>query len=90
MLLIFPVTAVMAQPGIQEMQQVAQDLDHSFLSAQDASFALAALFGILGALRIYHNWQMGKPQITTAVSAWFFACLFMVLMGAFLGKIFGI
>lgn len=79
-----------AQPGLHEMQQVSQDLDHTFLSAQDASFMLAAIFGILGGLRIYQNWQMGKPHITSAVASWFFACLFMVLMGTFLGQLFGI
>ncbi len=80
----------MAQPGISEMQQARDDISHSFFSAVDTSLVLSAIFGIFGAVRIYHNWQMGKERITSDVAAWFFASLFTVLMGAFLQAIFGI
>ena len=80
----------LSQPGLNEMQEARQDLSSSFFSSLDASLVLAALFGLLGAVRIYHNWQMGKERITADVAAWFFASLFMVLMGAFLRAIFGI
>ncbi|MFS2185627.1 DUF4134 family protein [Mucilaginibacter sp. Mucisp84] len=78
------------QPGIDEMHQASQQLTSSFFSAFDCSLILAAIFGITGALRIYHNWQMGKREITTDVAAWFYAAIFMVLAGAFLRALFGI
>jgi len=81
--------AAMAQPGLNEMQQAQSDLSSSFFSALDCSLVLAGIFGILGAVRIYHNWQMGHPRIDQAVAGWFFAALFMVLAGAFLRAIFG-
>lgn len=79
-----------AQPGINEMQQAQQQLTSSFFSALDCSLVLAAIFGILGAVRIYHNWQMGHPRIDQAVASWFFAAFFMILAGAFLQAVFGI
>jgi hypothetical protein len=79
-----------AQPGLNEMQQAQSDLASSFFSAVDCSLVLAGIFGILGAVRIYHNWQMGHPRIDQAVAGWFFAALFMVLSGAFLRAVFGI
>src|SRR6201996_4184099 len=79
-----------AQPGIDEMQQAQQQLTSSFFSALDCSLVLAGIFGIVGAVRIYHNWQMGHPRIDQAVAGWFFAAMFMVLAGAFLQAIFGI
>ena len=82
--------SALAQPGITEMDQAQQSLRSSFFSAMDMALVLAALFGILGALRIYHNWQMGHPRIDQAVAAWFFAALFMVCSGAFLRAVFGI
>jgi hypothetical protein len=80
----------MAQPGINEMQQAQQDLTSSFYSALSLALVVAGIFGIFGALRIYHNWQMGRPKITEEVAAWFFAAFFMVLMGVFLRAMFGI
>jgi len=80
----------MAQPGINEMQQAQQSLASSFFSAMDCSLVLAGIFGIFGAVRIYHNWQMGRQGISEEVAAWFFAAFFVVLAGFFLRAVFGI
>jgi uncharacterized membrane protein YidH (DUF202 family) len=79
-----------AQPGIAEMQQAKQNLSSSFFSAYDCVLVIAVLLGTLGALRIYHNWQMGEDRIDTKVAAWFFAAIFMILFGPFLEALFGI
>ncbi len=89
-LLLLTANDSIAQPGLDEMQQARQSLQQSFFAALDCSLVIAAIFGILGAVRIYHNWQMGHPRIDQAVAAWFFAALFMVLAGAFLQAVFGI
>jgi hypothetical protein len=81
---------LLQQPGIDEMQQAQQSLNQSFFSAMDCALVLAGIFGIIGALRIYHNWQMGRERITFEVAAWFFSALFMVLAGAFLKALFGL
>ena len=81
---------VNAQPGLDEMQQAQQSLSSSFFSAMDCALVLAAIFGIVGAVRIYHNWQMGHPRIDEAVAGWLFAAFFMVLAGSFLQTVFGI
>ena len=79
-----------AQPGISEMQQAQSDLSATFFSAFNCSLVIAGLLGLNGAVKIYHNWQMGKERIDADVAAWFFAALFMVLAGAFLRALFGI
>ncbi|MEJ2884645.1 DUF4134 family protein [Pedobacter sp. GR22-6] len=89
-ILLGMVNQIYAQPGISEFQQVNSDLKRSFFSASDATFILAAIFGICGALRIYYNMQMGKNKFTADVSAWFLAALFMILMGPFLRALFGL
>jgi len=80
----------LAQPGITEMQQAQQNLKSTFFSALDCALVLAAIFGITGAFRIYHNWQMGHPRIDEQVAAWFFASFFMILAGVFLQAVFGL
>ncbi|MBE9599892.1 DUF4134 family protein [Pedobacter sp. MC2016-24] len=91
-LIFFFQFSVSAQEGIAEMNQVKNDLKRSFFGALDASLMLAAILGICGALRIYHNWQLGKHHfhVDYEVVAWFSASLFMVLMGAFLQKLYGL
>jgi len=79
-----------AQPGISEMQQAQQDLSSTFFSAFDCSLVVATLLGLNGAVKIFHNWQMGKERIDSDVAAWFYAALFMILAGAFLKALFGI
>jgi len=79
-----------AQPGIAEMEQARQDLSSDFFSAFDCALVLATLLGLNGAVKIYHNWQMGKDRMDADVAAWFFAAFFMVLAGAFLRALFGI
>ena len=89
LLISLPLSSI-AQPGLNEMQQARQTLTSSFFSAIDFSMVLATLFGIIGAVRVYHNWQMGHQRIDQAVAAWFFAALFMVLASGFLRAVFGI
>lgn len=81
-------TKVYAQPGLNEMNQAANNISGSFFSMQDFSYVLATLVGIFGASRIYYKWQLGK-NITLDIAAWFFACLFIVLMNYFLTALFG-
>ena len=80
----------LAQPGIAEMQQAKEQLASDFFSTFDCSLVLATLLGLNGAIKIYHNWQMGKDRIDSDVAAWFFAAFFMVLAGAILRALFGI
>jgi len=87
--LLIPV-ASFCQPGIDEMQKARSDLTQSFFSARDLSLVFAATLGIIGAVRIYHNLQMGRERFTAEVAAWFFSALFMVLLGAFCQAVFGI
>ncbi|WEA00747.1 DUF4134 family protein [Mucilaginibacter sp. SJ] len=81
-----------AQPGITDgsLAQAKQDLSSSFFSAFDFALVLALLLGCMGALKIYHNWQMGEKRIDAVVAAWFFAAIFMILSGPFLRALFGI
>jgi hypothetical protein len=90
MLLTIAALDSQAQPGLDEMQQAQQSLTQSFFSAQDCSLVLAALLATGGALRIYYNWQLGKPRMDMEIAAWFFAAIFMVLAGAFVRAVFGI
>lgn len=77
-------------PGISEFQEVETDMRRFYVALSRLSFAVGAVSGILGGLRVYNNWQMGKHQIDVQVISWFGACLFLATMGFFLSGLYGV
>lgn len=80
-----------AQPGINEFYRASGEMHRWYFSLSDLVLVIGAIAGILGGLRIYANWQSGKQHhIDAQVMGWFFSCLFLTLVGAFLKALYGI
>jgi len=82
--------ALTAQPGISEFYSASSEVRAWYYSLSDFTMVLGAITGILGGLRVYANWQMGKHHIDAEVMGWFFSCLFLTLISAFLRGLFGL
>ncbi|RBQ08958.1 DUF4134 family protein [Pedobacter miscanthi] len=81
--------AALAQPGLAEMQQARSFIRESFFSMRDFSYIVSALVAIVGAVTVYHKWQMGK-DVSMDIPAWFFSSMFLLLTWTFLLHLFGI
>lgn len=91
-LFILPLADCFGQspPGVAEFQEVESDMKRIYVALASLSFAIGGLSGILGGLRVYNNWQMGKHRIDIEVVSWFGACLFLATIGFFLSGLFGV
>jgi len=85
--LLLSLSAV-AQPGISEFYSASAEVKDWYFSLSDLVLVIGAITGILGGLRVYANWQMGKHHIDAQVMGWFFSCLFLSLISVFLRGLF--
>lgn len=77
-------------PGVSEFNNVETDMEKFYVALSRLSFVVGAVSGLLGGLRVYNNWQMGRHHIDLQVISWFGACLFLSTIGLFLSGLFGV
>lgn len=77
-------------PGVSEFQEAESDMRKIYVALSRLSFAVGAVSGLLGGLRVYNNWQMGRHHIDVQVIGWFSACIFLATIGFFLSGLFGV
>lgn len=77
-------------PGIPEINQGKSMMAQNFRAMSSAVLVLGALFGLMGGLRIYNNWQMGRRNIDQEVAGWLGACIFLSILGIFLSGLFNV
>ena len=77
-------------PGVAKFQEVETDMKKFYVALSRLSFVIGAVSGLLGGLRVYNNWQMGRHHVDVQVISWFGACLFLATMGFFLSGLYGV
>jgi hypothetical protein len=51
-------------------------------------YVVAAVVGIVGALRVFVNWQNGKENVMASATGWLGACLFLLVANTVLRAMF--
>lgn len=92
LILSVPYVELLAQtpPGVEEFQEVESDMESFYVALSRLSLVSGAISGLLGGLRVYNNWQMGRHHIDVQVISWFGACLFLATIGFFLSGLYGV
>jgi hypothetical protein len=65
-------------------------MERFYVALSRLSFAIGAVTGLLGGLRVYNNWQLGRHHIDVQVISWFGACLFLSTIGFFLSGLYAV
>lgn len=53
-------------------------------------YAIGAILGLVGAVRVYQKWSHGHPDTGSTAAAWFGSCVFLVVVATILKSFFGL
>ena len=61
-----------------------------FDSGVNLVYAIGALVGLIGAIKVYQKWNHGDHDTGKVAAAWFGSCIFLVIVAMVLKSFFGI
>ncbi|OMP80083.1 DUF4134 domain-containing protein [[Flexibacter] sp. ATCC 35208] len=53
-------------------------------------YAIGAIVGIVGAIKVYNKWNQGEQDTGKVAAAWFGSCIFLVVVATVLKGFFGV
>lgn len=53
-------------------------------------YAVGALVGLIGAVKVYQKWNGGDPDTSKVAAAWFGSCIFLVVVATIISAFFGV
>lgn len=56
----------------------------------DLVYAIGAIVGLVGAVKVYNKWSNGEQDTAKVASSWFGACIFLVVVATILKGFFGV
>ena len=81
---------VMAQDGGQGLNQANTMIRGYFPAAVDLMFAIGAILGIIGGIRVFSMWIHGDDRMCKTAALWFGACIFLVVVATVIKSFFGL
>ncbi len=83
-------TAVKAQNGIEGIEAANTQVRDYFDSGTNLMYAIGALLGLIGAVKVYQKWNGGDQDTSKVAAAWFGSCIFLVVVVTIIRSFFGI
>lgn len=81
---------VYAQDGNAGINEATNKVKSYFDTGTDLMYAVGAVVGLIGAIKVYQKWNAGEPDTGKVASAWFGSCIFLVVVATVLKSFFGI
>lgn len=82
--------ALFAQDGNAGISEATNKVKSYFDTGCDLMYAIGAVVGIIGAIKVYNKWNAGEPDTNKVAAAWFGSCIFLVVVATVLKSFFGI
>jgi hypothetical protein len=78
-----------AQDGNAGINEAATQVRGYFETGTQLMYAIGAVVGLVGAVKVYQKWNSGDPDTSKVAAAWFGSCVFLVIVATVLGSFFG-
>lgn len=79
---------VMAQSGEDGLLQAYEEVSGYFDTGTDLMYAVGALLGLVGAVKVFQKWNSGDQDTSKVASAWFGSCIFLIVVATVLRAFF--
>lgn len=89
-LLAILVINVYGQDGNAGITEATNKVKGYFEKGTFLMYAIGAVVGLVGAIKVYNKWSSGEPDTAKVASAWFGACIFLVVVATVLKSFFGV
>ncbi len=89
LLFVFQINAY-AQDGVAGINEANDKVRSYFDAGTELMYAVGALLGLIGAVKVYQKWNAGDPDTGKVAAAWFGSCVFLVVVATVIKSFFGI
>lgn len=79
-----------AQDGNTGINQANTMVRSYFDTGVNLMYGIGAVFGLVGAVKVYQKWSRGDHDTEKVAAAWFGACIFLVVVATVLRSFFGL
>jgi hypothetical protein len=79
-----------AQDGNAGINEAATQVRSYFDTGTQLMYAIGAVVGLIGAVKVYQKWNAGEPDTGKVAAAWFGSCIFLVIVATVLRSFFGV
>ena len=79
-----------AQDGNAGINEANTKVRSYFDAGTNLMYAVGALLGLIGAVKVYQKWNAGDPDTSKVAASWFGSCIFLVVVATVIQSFFGI
>lgn len=82
--------AVKAQDATAAINDANQRVRSYFAAGTNLMYAIGAIVGLIGAVKVYQKWNSGDHDTSKTAAAWFGSCVFLVIVSTVIRAFFGV
>jgi len=80
----------LAQDGNAGINEANTQVRSYFAAGTNLMYAIGAVVGLIGAVKVYQKWNSGDPDTSKVAAAWFGSCVFLVVVATVIRSFFGV